>query len=336
MRPRRVDRLAVVRPVHAGRRNRDGDLRRRELLDVRQVEVVPVDRDRRLPRGDRLRRRLHRDEVPDVLQPLEVVDPRADVRQRAAVRERGRVDAGEGGARRQRAAVQRHLVLVLRLQQVVPRLRHVRDDGAVDAERDHAPVVADPEAAAVLHRARHAPEVVVEVLRVQALVGAGDRERRADVEDVRGARVALERADGLVLLRRRAVGVVVRQLQAELLLERRDDLAVVRPVGRQRDRVDRLLSLRLLHELGERDLLAPHRRRRSARVACQRGRGCEDREPCGCGERAPQHRASAHAFLGDQTADHRIHPVEVVLLECPLQDLVDVPVLAHTASPVEM
>ena len=192
-----------------------------------------------------------------------------------------------GRARRQRAAVQRHLVLVLRLQQVVPRLRHVRDDGAVDAERDHAPVVADPEAAAVLHRARHAAEVVVEVLRVQALVGAGDRERRADVEDVGRARVALERAHGLVLLRGRAVGVVVRQLQAELLLERRHDLAVVRPVGRQRDRVDRLFGLRLLHELGERDLLAAQRRRRSTRAACERCRGCEDREPCGRGDRTP-------------------------------------------------
>ena len=143
------------------------------------------------------------------------------------------------------------LVPVLGLEQIGPRPRHVRDDRAVDAERDDAPVVADPEAAPVLHRAWHGSEVAVEVLRVEALVGAVDRERRADVEDVRSARVALERANRLVLLGRRAVRVVVRQLEAVPLLEGRHDLAVVRPVGRQRDRVDLAFLLRLLEDRGE-------------------------------------------------------------------------------------
>src|SRR3954468_16496734 len=80
-----VDRLRVVAAVDAVGRDRDRPPRRRELLDVREVVVVPVDRDRRLARSDRLRRRPDRDEIACLLQLSEEVDAGADVVQRPAV-----------------------------------------------------------------------------------------------------------------------------------------------------------------------------------------------------------------------------------------------------------
>ena len=297
MRSGRIDRLAVVGSVDAVAGDGDRDPRGRELLDVGEVEVVPVDHDRRLAGGDRLRRRLDREEVARVLEPLEEVDARPDVAERAAVRDRGREHAGDGRARRERAAVQGDPVPVIGLEQVGPRLRHVRDDRAVDAERDDAVVVADPEAAAVLHRARDGSEVAVEVLRVEALVGAVDRERRPDVEDVRSALVALERPDRLVLLGGRAVRVVVRQLEAVLLLEGVHDLAVVRPVGRQRDRVDLTFLLRLLEDVVELILC-----RAAAASAPLRANAVPVEErivrPTPAAALRRKHRGAAHLLLG--------------------------------------
>src|SRR6266849_5043165 len=175
-------RLRCLRPnLTSGRsdavaRDRDLPARRGELLHVGEVQVVPVDRDRRLAGGDRLRRRLHRDEVPGALQLCEEVDAWTDIGQRAAVRERRREDAGDGRPGRERRAVERDLALVLALEQVLPRLGRGLDDVAVVADRHRAPVVAGPEATRVLHRARDRAEVAVEVLPEEALGGPGDRE----------------------------------------------------------------------------------------------------------------------------------------------------------------
>src|SRR3954447_16075531 len=68
MRSGRVDRLRVMAAVDAVRRDVDLPPRRRELLDVREVVVVPVERDGRLAGGDGCRRRPDRDVVAGLLQ----------------------------------------------------------------------------------------------------------------------------------------------------------------------------------------------------------------------------------------------------------------------------
>src|SRR4029079_19688334 len=88
VRRRRVDRLAVVAGVLAVARDDDLPGRLRELLHVREVVVVPVDRDPRLAGRDRLLGSLCRDEVAGRPGLREPVDARADVCERATVRER--------------------------------------------------------------------------------------------------------------------------------------------------------------------------------------------------------------------------------------------------------
>src|SRR4029453_483514 len=95
----------------------------------------------------------------------------------------------------------------------------------------------------------------------------------------------------------------------------------------------RPLFLRLLDELGELDVLAAERWCRGTVTACEGSCRCEDREPCGCGDRPAEHRAPAHSLLSDQACDHRVPPVEVVLLKCTLQDLVNLPMLPHGCPP---
>ena len=206
---------------------------------------------------------------------------------------------GDRRVRRERAAVDRDLALVLRLHQVLERLRRVRDERLVVADRDGAPVVAHPVAARVLQRARDRLVVRVEVLRVQTLVRACDRERDADVDDIRRTRVALERANRLVLLRGAAVGVVVRDADAVLLREgRRAARLVVRPVGRQGDRVQVPFLLRRLDE------------RRAARppssfvggAARPRTRRAERRAG------APEHREPKAAAALRRSIDERLMP----------------------------
>src|SRR6478736_6361123 len=70
----RVDGLRVVAAVDAVRGDREPPLRRGEALDVGEVVVVPVDRDRGLTRRNRGRCRLHGDEVAALLQLREEVD----------------------------------------------------------------------------------------------------------------------------------------------------------------------------------------------------------------------------------------------------------------------
>src|SRR5579864_4621966 len=82
-----VDRLCVVGTVDAVRGNGHLPVRGRELLHVAEIEVVPVDRDRRLARRDRLRRRVDGKPVAVALQLGEEIDARPDIAERAAVRE---------------------------------------------------------------------------------------------------------------------------------------------------------------------------------------------------------------------------------------------------------
>src|SRR5207247_9811123 len=129
-----------------------------------------------------------------------------DVVERAGVRYRGGEDAGEGRVGLAWVVVERELGVDV--EQVLPVLRHTLDDAEVGAERRHTPVVAGPEAAAILHRARDRLEVGDEVLRVEALVRRADSEARTDVDGVRGAALPLQRDDRLDLLARASLGVV--------------------------------------------------------------------------------------------------------------------------------
>ena len=307
MRSSRVDGLAVVAAVLTVGRNRHLPVRRRELLHVGEVVVVPVDRDRRLARRDRCRSRLDRNEVANRLALCEPVDSGGDVRERASVRERCRKDTCERRAGRERAPVQGDLVLVLGLEQVGERLRRVLDEIPVVPDRDRADVVSHPEAPGVLHRPGNRLVVPRVVLRVEALTRALNRERRADVDDVRGTRIALEGDDRLVLLRRAPVGVVARDRDAVLLRERGDDRAVVRPVGRQRDHVQAALLLRLGHDLLEVGRGSPQRRGRKDLAAC-----------CERGRRQRHHRQPGAG--GQTTLDER--PAADPLLFEPAQELV--------------
>ncbi len=106
-----------------GNRNLPVDALALELIGVADVEVVPADADRRLRPFDRRRRRLDRVEVAGGLELAEELDrPRRDVVERAAVGQRGGVDARVGANRLRRVAVQRDLALVLRLEQIRVRL----------------------------------------------------------------------------------------------------------------------------------------------------------------------------------------------------------------------
>src|SRR5438093_736010 len=166
---------------------------RDQLLRLREaeLEVVPVDRDRGLSRGDRLPGDVDRHEVADLRELREEIDPRLDVGERAAVGERGRVDARKGGVSLTRVVVERDLVLVFGLQQVTPVLRDVLDDVGVRPEPDHSPVVAGPEPTRVLHQARNRRVVSHLVIREEPLLCAADRKRGPDVNDVRSPALAL-------------------------------------------------------------------------------------------------------------------------------------------------
>ena len=168
----RVDRLHVVRAVDAVTRDVDLPPGGRELGDVREVVVVPVDRDGGLARRNRLRGRLDGDVVAGLLHRREPVDARPDVLHGAAVCERRPEHTRDRRARLQGTAVERDLALVLRLRQVLPGGRWVADQILVVADRDRAPVVAVPVATRVLHRTRDRRELRREVLRVQTLPGA--------------------------------------------------------------------------------------------------------------------------------------------------------------------
>src|SRR5581483_7468585 len=76
----------------------------------RQLVVVPVDRDRRLAGGDRLRRDVDRLEVPGLRQLGEEVDAGRDVVERTSIGEGGGEDTREGRVRLARIVVQRDLV----------------------------------------------------------------------------------------------------------------------------------------------------------------------------------------------------------------------------------
>lgn len=245
-----VDALVVVVGVLAVRR--DGDLPvdalGLELLGVPEVEVVPVDREGCLALLDGGEGRLGRDVIALLLELLEEVEAGLHVVERPAVRQRGREDGGQRGAGLGRVPVERDLVLVLGLQQVLERLRAVLHGLGVAADR-------------------HVAAVVVQVRTVGLLLGVGDAVPAADLVrgeqllrlgllHVRGAEV--ERVDRPVLalaLGRRvegllaaAAGVLVVDLDSVLLLEGGNHLAVVRPVGGQGVHVQRALLLRLLDE----------------------------------------------------------------------------------------
>src|SRR6266540_2299688 len=118
-----ADRLAVERSVDAVGRDHGPPVHGRELLPVGEVQVVPVDDDRRLAGSDRLRSPIHRDEIPSLLELSEEVDPGTHVVERAAVRKGRGEDPGDCRVRRERVAVQRNSVLVGRLQEIFERLR---------------------------------------------------------------------------------------------------------------------------------------------------------------------------------------------------------------------
>src|SRR5206468_2855664 len=99
---------------------------------------------------DRCRAGLEGAEVAALLELGEEVDTRLDVVERPVVRQRGRVDAGEGGSRPGRVAVERNLALVTGLQQIGEGLRTGLDPVGVAADRDVAPVVVVPAGLRVL------------------------------------------------------------------------------------------------------------------------------------------------------------------------------------------
>src|SRR5207245_4631777 len=140
---------------------------------------------------------------------VEEADARTDVVERAAVRESGGEDARDGRVRRQWIAVQRDLVPVRRLEEILERLRRRLDDVRVVADRDRAPVVAVPAGPRILHPSWDRLVLRDLVGLVQALVRTGDRERRSDVDHIGRTRVALERADRLVFLGGAAVRIVL-------------------------------------------------------------------------------------------------------------------------------
>src|SRR5262249_34193383 len=119
---------------------------------------------------------------------------------------------------------------------------------------------------------------------------------------------------------------VVRDLDPVLLLERRHDLAVVRPVRRQRDRVEVPLLLRLRDELLHAEALALERRRRPEAHAtgeCRRRR-CENGQPEGRSRAPPEHRAPAHSLFFElpPELDFLVFPVlHLFLLRCALAEI---------------
>ncbi len=293
-----VDGLAVVAAVDAVGRHGDRDVDL-ALLDVAigELEVVPAAHHRRLAARLRGRRGLRRDVVAGRLEVGEELDARRDVVERAAVGERRGEDRGERLAGLARVAAERDHVLVGGILEVGPRLRHGLGDVGVDAERDDAPVVADPRAARVLQVGRDRRPGRHLVGGVEALLAPDLGEGRADVEHVGRALRALLRDDRLVLLRRGAIGDGVGQLHLELALVLLHDLAVVGPRGRQRDRVDRAFLLGLGDQVGERDRLAA----RGSRVGSERlrpaeqgrgGDGAHAQQP-----RAPEQALARHALL---------------------------------------
>ena len=111
--------------------------------------------------------------------------------------------------------------------------------------------------------------------------------------------VALERHDRLVLLRGGAIGVVARDRNAVLLRERRDALAVVHPVGRERDHVQAPFLLRRCDQLCQ-VLLGAAERWVRERLLPRRERGFgqrDDGETCCSSEAALQQLAPPDPLL---------------------------------------
>ena len=240
---------------------RDHDLEaRNDRLHLGRQQVVPPDEDRRgavLHRGRPADGR--RDEVADRLQVREVLDAWLDVAERAAVRQRCGVDRGEGRAGCGRAVVEADHVLVGRILQAGERSRRHLDLGRVVADGHVAAVVRVPVAVGVLGVSRDVAPGRHLVRSPQMVVGALDGERRAHVDHVGRAALALELLHGGDLLPAGALGVGVGDLDAVLGGEVLHDRAVVGPVGRQRDDVE------LAFLLGGRD--------QSAHAAPRRGGG---------------------------------------------------------------
>ena len=206
------------------------------------VEVVPVDDERRLSGLHRGGRGVDREEVPGVVELREEVDALGEVTGGATLRDRGHLDARERGACLGRVAVEGDLALVVGLEEVGDRRRggHLR---RVVADAHVAAVVVDPRPVGVL-------EVGGDVVPGRHLVGrehVGVREgdRGAEVEDVGCSALALEPLRGRDLVGAARVGLVARHGDVRVLrLEALDDLAVVRPVRRQGDDVERAFRLR--------------------------------------------------------------------------------------------
>src|SRR4051794_24691747 len=233
-----VDRLHVVRAEYRARRH--DRLPGLQLGGLGDVEVVPVQHDRGLPGLDGRRGGVHRQEVAGLLQLAEEGDARRDVVGRAAVLERGHHHAGERGAGLGRVAVERHLALVGGLEQVLDAggRGHL---GAVVADRHVAAVVVDPGATRVLQGGGDVAEGGHLVRRELGDVGTGHR--AAQVEDVRCGALPLQLVGGVDLVLAGAVRLGRIHLDAVLVAEGLDDLAVVRPVRWQGDDVELALLL---------------------------------------------------------------------------------------------
>jgi hypothetical protein len=261
-----VDRLAVVAAEQAV--GRDVDLPLDALcgegLGESGVEVVPVDGQRGLPALDRRRGDLDRVEVAGVLDLHEEVDAGPDVVEAAAVGQRRRPHPAEGRGGLRRVAVERDEALVLRVEQLLEAGRALLDRRRVAADRDVAAVVVVPAAVGVLLVLGDVVPGLDLVRRQQVLRGGLLGEGGAEVEHVRAAVLPLLALDGVQLVLAGAVGVRAVDLDAVLLAEGVEHLAVVRPVRGQRDDVERALLLgRLDQRIHAAEVLG---RRRGGRV----------------------------------------------------------------------
>src|SRR5665647_2377650 len=145
-----VDGLDVVTADHGSGRNESLPVHLALELDALcDVQVVPVEDDRRLARFDRGRRGVNRQEVAGRLQRREEGDSLADVVGRSALAEGRHDHTAERRAGLGRVAVEGDLALVCGLEQVLD-LGRRRDLARVVTDAHVAAVVVDPEAVRLL------------------------------------------------------------------------------------------------------------------------------------------------------------------------------------------
>ena len=180
-----ADRLIVERRIRCAAWINDLPLGARgQAPGAGNIQIVPVDHDRALTSLDQTRRvAVGAVEVAQALELLEEGDPRLDACQRAAVVQRRRPHGRQRGVGRDRASVQRDVVLVLGRLQLRPRGRADLDDLQVAAERHVSAVIVVPGSVGILLGGRDVVPGLDLVRGEQAR--AGIREGLSDVDHVR-------------------------------------------------------------------------------------------------------------------------------------------------------